>query len=223
LPDGDHPTSYKINRITIMTSPLRALTHGAVAVAALVLANGACAQSSQSTLAREIGESNAQAGKSFIDLSIGKSTYGTSCGSVAGLTCQRGTTSYSLTGGNMITENLGVELTAMNLGKADRAGGSVIARGINLSAVGRLPLGDYFAIEGKVGPTYGVTHVSAPQAAGIPSGRDSGFGLGYGVALDVNVTHGFHGSIGWEQHDFHFAGQGRSAVKNVTLALGYTF
>ena len=206
-----------------MTSTLRALSHGAVAMAALGLAFGACAQSSQSSLAKEIGESSSQAGKSFIDLSIGKSTYGTSCGNVAGLTCQRGTTSYSLTGGNMLTKNLGVELTAMNLGKADRAGGSVIARGINLSAVGRLPLGDVFALEGKIGPTYGVTKVSAPDVAGIPSGRAHGFGLGYGVALDVNVSRGLHGSIGWEQHDFHFVGQGRSAVKNVTLALGYTF
>ena len=206
-----------------MTSHLRALTHGAVAMAALGIAFGACAQSSQSSLAKEIGESSAQSGKSFIDLSVGRSAYGSSCGNVAGLTCQRGTTSYSLTGGNMLTEKLGVQLTAMNLGKADRAGGSVIARGLNLSAVGRLPLGDSFAIEGKVGPTYGVTHVTAPAVAGIASGRDSGFGLGYGVALDANVARGLHGSVGWEQHDFHFVGQGRSAVKNVTLALGYTF
>jgi len=206
-----------------MTAHLRALTHGAVAVAALGIAFGACAQTSQSSLAREIGDSGAATGKSFIDLSIGKSTYGTSCGHVAGLTCSRGTTSYSLTGGNMLTENLGVELTAMNLGKADRAGGSVIARGINLSAVGRIPLGDSFAVEGKVGPTYGVTRVSAAQVAGISSGRDSGVGLGYGVALDVNVARGLHGAVGWEQHDFHFVGQGKSAVRNVTLALGYTF
>jgi OOP family OmpA-OmpF porin len=206
-----------------MTSNLRALAHGAVAMAALGFAFGACAQTSQSSLAKEIDASASQSGKSFIDLSIGHATYGTSCGNVAGLTCSRGTTSYSLTGGNMLTENLGVELSAMNLGKADRAGGSVVARGVNLSAVGRLPLSDSFALEGKVGPTYGVTRVSAPDIAGIPSGRDRGIGLGYGVALDVNVAHGLHGSIGWEQHDFHFVGQGRSAVRNVTLALGYTF
>ena len=206
-----------------MTSQLRALTHGAIAVAALGLAFGACAQTSQSSLAREIGESTSAAGKSFIDLSIGKSNYGTSCGNLAGLTCSRGTTSYSLTGGNMLTENLGVELSAMNLGKANRAGGSVIARGINLSAVGRIPLGDSFAVEGKIGPTYGVTHVNAAQVAGLASGRDSGFGLGYGVALAANVARGLHGSVGWEQHDFHFVGQGTSAVRNVTLALGYTF
>jgi hypothetical protein len=206
-----------------MTAQFRAPARGAIAVSALVFAVGACAQAEQAGLAREIGASGSQAGKSFIDLNVGKATYGTSCGHVAGLTCSRGTTSYSLTAGNMITENVGIELSAMNLGKANRAGGSVIARGVNLSAVGRIPLGDSFGLEGKVGTTYGVTHVSAAQVAGLASGRDSGFGLGYGVAIDVNVTRGIHGAIGWEQHDFHFVGQGKSSVRNVTLALGYSF
>ena len=206
-----------------MTSTLRALSHGAVAIAALGIAFGACAQASQSSLSREIGDSGTKAGKSFIDLSIGKSTYNTSCGNVAGLSCSRGTTSYSLTAGNMVTDNVGVELSAMNFGRADRADGSVQARGLNLSAVGRLPLGDWFAIEGKVGPTFGVTKVSVPAVSGLESGKERGLGLGYGVALDVNVARGLHGSVGWEQHDFKFAGQGRSTVSNVTLALGYTF
>jgi OOP family OmpA-OmpF porin len=206
-----------------MNSNLRALSHGAIAMAALGIAFGACAQSSQPSLASSIGDAGPQSGNSFIDMSVGKASYGTSCGNVAGLTCSRGTTSYSLTAGNMITRNLGVELSAMNLGKADRAGGSVIARGINLSAVGRIPLGDSFGLEGKVGTTYGVTHVSAAQNAGLASGRDSGFGLAYGVALDINVARGLHGAIGWEQHDFHFIGQGTSSVKNITLALGVTF
>jgi hypothetical protein len=205
-----------------MTSHLRALGHGAIAMAALGIAFGACAQSSQSGLAREIGNSSS-GGKAFIDLSIGRAAYGTSCGHVAGLTCQRGTTSWSLAGGNMITENVGIELTALALGKVHRAGGSVFARGLNLSAVGRIPLGEIFAVEGKVGPTFGVTHVTSVEAAGLPSGRDTGLGLGYGVALDLDVSRGLHGSVGWEQHDFHYVGQGRSEVKNVTLALGYTF
>ena len=206
-----------------MTSNFRALTRGAVAMAALGIAFGACAQSSQSSLAKEIGDAGPQAGKSFIDLSVGKATYNTSCGNVAGLTCSRGTTSYSLTAGNMVTDNVGVELSAMNLGKADIAGGSVIARGINLAAVGRVPLGETFGLEGKIGPTYGVTHVTAATDAGLVSGRASGIGLGLGVALDVNVARGLHGSLGWEQHDFKFAGQGRSNVNNLTVALGYTF
>jgi len=206
-----------------MTSTLRALSHGAVAIAALGIAFGACAQTSQDGLGREIGDSSAKADKSFIDLSVGKSTYNTSCGNVAGLSCSRGTTSYSLTAGNMITENLGVELSAMNFGNTDRAGGSVSARGLNLAAVARVPMGDTFALEGKVGPTFGVTKVSVPAMSGLASGKQHGLGLGFGVALDVNFPRGLFGSVGWEQHDFKFAGQGRSAVSNVTLALGYRF
>lgn len=206
-----------------MTSPSRALFQGAAALAALVIAGGACAQSAQPSLANSIGDAENKQGNSFIGIAVGRAQYGTSCGSVAGLTCQRGTTSYSLTAGNMFTDNVGIELSAMNLGKADRAGGSVIARGINLSAVGRLPLGDSLAVLGKVGTTYGVTRVSAPSGTGVATGRDSGFGLGYGVALDLNVERGLHGSVGWEQHDFHFVGQGKSNVRNVTVALGYTF
>ncbi|HEY9026840.1 MAG TPA: hypothetical protein VIP05_21280, partial [Burkholderiaceae bacterium] len=76
---------------------------------------------------------------------------------------------------------------------------------------------------GKVGPTYGMTKVSAPEGSGVASGRARGVGLGYGVALDVNFARGLHGSVGWEQHDFKFAGQGRSNVHNVTLSLGYMF
>ena len=205
-----------------MTTTFRALTHGAVAVAALGIACCASAQSASDTGGSVVGN-GARAGQSFIDLSVGRASYNTSCGNVAGLTCSRSTTSYSITGGNMLTQNLGVELTAMNLGRVDRAGGSVSARGLNLSAVGRLPLGDSFGLEGKVGGTYGRTNVSAAQDAGLPSGRASGMGLGYGAALDVNVIRGVHGTVGWEQHDFHFAGQGVSKVKNITLALGYTF
>ena len=205
-----------------MSTAIRALTRGAIAAAALVAACGACAQSARDGSNTVVGN-GAKAGNSFVDLSVGRATYGTSCGNVAGLTCSRSTTSYSITAGNMITRNVGIELTAMNLGRADRAGGDVRARGLNLSAVGRIPLGDSFGLEGKVGTTYGVTHVSAAANAGLPGGRDSGFGFAYGVALDINVARGVHGSIGWAKHDFHFAGQGTSSVKNVTLALGYTF
>jgi len=200
-----------------MTTTLHALDRGAIALGALWIAFTASAQEPQTGAARP------QAGRSFIDLSVGKSAYKTSCGNVTGLTCSRGTTSYSLTAGNMVTDNVGFELSAMNFGKANRAGGSVIARGINLGVVARVPLGEHFAIAGKIGPTWGVTHVDVPAGSGLASGRARGVGLGYGVALDVDFTRGLHGSVGWEQHDFKFAGQGRSTVHDVTLAIGYRF
>ena len=206
-----------------MTSTFRALTRGAVAAAALGIAFGAGAQPTQDGVANSVVGSGARSGNSFIGVAVGKASYGTSCGNVSGLTCSRSTTSYSITAGNMITQNVGIELTGMNLGRVDRAGGGVSARGLNLSAVARVPLGDVLGLEGKVGTTYGITKVSAADGSGVAGGRARGFGLGYGVALDVKVARGVHGALGWEQHDFKFAGQGRSNVKNVTLALGYTF
>ena len=177
-----------------MSTTLRALTAGAAAVAALGISCAAFAQSGDNGSA---AGSTARPGDSFVDLNIGKATYGTSCG-VAGLTCQNNVTSYSVTAGDMFTRNFGAEMSLLNFGTAHRADGGVTARGINLSAVGRLPLGDYVGLEGKVGTTYGITHVSAAADSGVSSGRAKGFGLAYGVGLDVDITHGLRGQVGWE-------------------------
>jgi len=198
---------------------VRALSASLAAAAALGMASAAAAESS---IAEGVDNASSS-GKSFIGLEIGKPQYSTSCGNLAGLSCSNNGTSYSIVAGNMFTQNLGAELTYLDLGKASRAGGSVSARGINLSLLGRLPLGQSFSLEGKVGGTWGVTKVSADPLSGVPTGRDSGFGLGYGAGLDIHVTRGLQGNIGWEQHDFHFAGQGRSSVKNVTVGLAYVF
>ena len=197
----------------------RALSRSVSAAAAIGISFAACAQSS---IADNVNGASAP-GKPFIGIEVGKPHYSNSCGNLAGLSCSNNGTSYSIVAGNMFTRNIGAELSYLDLGKADRAGGSVSARGVNLSVLGRLPLGDSFALEGKVGATYGVTLVSADPLAGVPTGRDSGFGLGYGVGLDIHVAHGLSGNIGWEQHDFHFAGQGMQNVRNVTVGLDYNF
>jgi hypothetical protein len=202
-----------------MARQARVLQRVAGAVAALGLCAGAFAQSSYPGT----GSSQPRKGDTFIGITIGKPHYDTSCGNIAGLSCSNNGTSVSVTAGNMFSEYWGAELSYLDLGKADRAGGSVDARGLNLSLVGRLPLGDNFDFSGKVGGTYGVTHVNADPVAGLVNGRDSGWGLGYGVNLNVHFTHGLSGSLGWEQHDFHFAGQGTSAVRNVTVGMAYTF
>jgi hypothetical protein len=202
-----------------MSTPFRALTTGAAAVAALGLSFAVHAQAADDDARSHVAP---QKGDTFVGLNIGKASYGTSCG-VAGLTCQNNVTSYSVSAGNMFTRDFGAELALLNFGTAHRADGGVTARGINLSAVARLPLGDYFGLDAKVGTTYGVTHVSALDNAGVPTGRAKGFGLAYGGAFDIDITHGLRGQIGWEQHDFHFAGQGTSNVRNVTVGLACSF
>lgn len=201
-----------------MNSACRALSGGLVAAAALAVA--CCAQAQSGPM--DSASHRAKPGKGFLDINVGRARYDTPCG-VAGLTCQNNVTSYSVTAGNMFTENFGAELTYLNFGTAHRANGGVKARGLNLSVVGRVPLGDYFGLSGKVGTTYGITRVNAPDSAGVPTGKAKGFGFAYGVGLDVKVAHNLRGEVGWEQHDFHFAGSGTSNVRNVTLGLNYTF
>ena len=203
-----------------MTTAFRACTQGLTAAALLGMSIGAFAQGS---LSSDIKASSAKSGSSFIGVEVGKPTYSTSCGDLAGLSCSNNGTSYSVTAGNMFTQNIGASLTYLDLGKADRAGGSVNAKGLNLSVLGELPLGDSVSLEGKVGGTYGITHVNVPAESGLVSGRATGFGLGYGVGLDVHVARGLRGHVGWESHDFHFVGQGTSNVKNITVGLGYQF
>jgi len=158
-----------------------------------------------------------------LGIAIGKPTYGTSCGNISGLTCSNNGTSVSVTAADMITRNWGAEVSYLDLGKADRAGGTVSARGVNLSIVGRAPLTSAFDIEGKVGTTWGITHVDADPASGLANGRESGFGIGYGAAVNLHLSNGLATSIGWEQHEFHFVGQGTSAVKNLTVGMSYHF
>jgi len=200
-----------------MTAPILAVLRVAIAVAAI----GACASAfGQSSVP---GTTTTKPRDTFIGIAIGKPTYSTSCGNITGLSCANNGTSVSITAGNMFTTHWGGELSYLDLGRADRAGGSVNARGLNVSFVGSLPLGENFSLEGKVGGTYGVTHVNVNPLSGLTSGRDTGFGLGYGVRLNVDFPRGVKASVGWEQHDFHFAGQGTSAVKNITVGAAYTF
>jgi hypothetical protein len=207
-----------------MSTQHRALHRVVGAAAALGLCAAAWGQSGAGSPPYPgTGGSTSHKGDTFIGIEIGKPTYDTSCGNIAGLSCSNNGTSVSVTAGNMFTENWGAELSYLDLGRADRAGGTVDARGLNLSVVGRLPLGEHFGLEGKVGTTYGVTHVDANPVAGLVNGRASGWGLGYGVAFDVHFAHGLSANVGWEQHNFHFAGQGTSAVKNITVGMALRF
>jgi hypothetical protein len=211
--------SFAASRNTTMARQQRALQRVAGAAVALGLCAGAMAQSPYPGT----GSSQPRKGDTFIGITIGKPHYETSCGNIPGLSCANNGTSVSVTAGNMFSEFWGAELSYLDLGDAHRAGGSVDARGLNLSLVGRLPLGDNFDVAGKVGGTYGITHVNANPLAGLMNGRASGWGLGYGVALNVHFKRGLSASVGWEQHDFHFAGQGMSAVKNITVGMAYRF
>jgi len=199
-------------------APLVRACHCACVVATAL---GCCASACSQDLDRT--DRVQRAGAPFVGVEVGKPHYGTSCGNIAGLSCSNNGTSVSVTAGDMFTHNWGAELSYLDLGKADRAGGTVSARGMNFSIVGRLPVTDALDVAGKLGTTWGITHVNAGPTSGLENGHSKGFGVGYGAALDLHFPRGLVGSIGWERHEFHFIGQGTSPVNNLTLGLAYRF
>jgi hypothetical protein len=199
-----------------MPIPLRPLRRSLVLA---VMAGAAAGAQAQST----VPEGSWHSGSTYGGVSVGRSHFDTSCGNVAGLTCKNSGTAFSIMAGDMFTSNIGAELSYLNFGHADRAGGTVSAQGIDLALVGRLPILDHLEASGKVGGTFGRTKTSASGDAGLVMGRETGWGVGYGVGLDYRITGSVNASLEWQRHDLHFAGQGTSPVSMITAGLAYRF
>ena len=73
------------------------------------------------------------------------------------------------------------------MGKAVRAGGNTWARGLNLSVIGNLPIGDRFSVFGRVGGTDGWTKTES-NTSSLQSGKDRGVGLAYGLGINFNLS-----------------------------------
>jgi OmpA-OmpF porin, OOP family len=153
----------------------------------------------------------------YVGVNIGTPDYNNAC--ATGFRCSNNTTAYKLYTGGMFNEYVGAELGYVNMGRAHRAGGRTEAHGINLSVVGRVPLGG-FNLFGKVGTTYGRTEVSAsPLAVTTSTGKEKGWGGSYGVGVGFDLTPASAIVLEWERHDFRFSGTGKQNID--TTMLGY--
>jgi OmpA-OmpF porin, OOP family len=160
-------------------------------------------------------------GRNLIGLNVGRSDYHVGCG--IGFGCDTTDRYLHLYGRNMAGTYWGTELGILDLGNIERAGGKTKAQGINLSLVGELPVANSFAIFGKVGTTFGRTSTSSAPGSGISSGSENGFGLSYGAGLSYDFTPRITGVVGWDSHDFRFAGTGREPIRATSLGLQYKY
>ena len=193
----------------------------AIAVAA-ALASGmnAQAQTSSSTSSGN-GSWYAPSG-GYIGLNAGQSNFRQGCGT--GLfSCGDKDDAFSVYGGTMLNPNFGVELGYLDMGNIGRGGGSTEARGVNLSLVGKVPVGERFGVFGKVGTTYSSTKVSATPGSGITPGEEDGFGLSLGAGVSYDFTQNWSAVLQWDRHNMKFAGSGREAVHAATVGLKYRF
>jgi OmpA-OmpF porin, OOP family len=157
-------------------------------------------------------------GRNYLGLNVGRARYGVPCGSTS-LLCDDTAPSAEFYAGRMIGNFWGVELAYLNAGRAQRPGGDMRAQGLNLSLIGRAPLGHAIGLFGKLGTTYGRTE--NPALAGSPN--DQGFGFAYGAGVSLDFTRRLSATFELESSDFRFAGTGRDPVRSANLGLQYRY
>lgn len=198
-----------------MKKSSRVISSLIVATASLVAASGAQAQ-------RSMTSDLYGAGKSYIGLNVGESDFNLSSGT--GLFgSERHDTAYNLYVGNYFSSNLGFEVGYTDFGRVDRVGGRTKADGINLSLIGKWPLGNSFNLLGKVGTTYGRTQVSSALGSGVTAGDETAFGWSYGLGAEYTFTPQWSAVLQYDEHDLKFAGDSRDRINVVSLGVRYRF
>ncbi|MDP3702704.1 MAG: outer membrane beta-barrel protein [Hylemonella sp.] len=136
----------------------------------------------------------------------------------------KNSTAYNIYAGSYFTDsNLGMEVGYTDFGKVSRAGGSTKADGINVSLIGRLPLGSSFSLLGKVGTTYSRTDVSAAAGSGVTSGSQSGFGWSYGVGAEYAFSRQWSGVLQYDEHNVAYAGSVNDRINITSLGVRYRY
>lgn len=155
----------------------------------------------------------------YVGASAGESKFDIDCAS--GFSCDRKTTGFKVFTGGRFHDVVGLELSYLELGDVDRAGGTTRARGANLSVIGNLPLNARFSLFGRVGGTYGWTKMDSSTGA-TASGKDHGFGLGYGAGVNFNISTNWGLRAEWERHRFQFVNE-KSDIELYSIGFNYKF
>jgi OOP family OmpA-OmpF porin len=117
-------------------------------------------------------------------------------------------TGFKIFGGYQFNQNFGVDLAWVDLGKASYSGtfsglpvtgGTVKTLGLNVSAVGTLPLSSGFALFGKVG-FFAWDAKANDTTGGVPfSGSQNGTDVSFGVGASYDFTKNIGIRAEWER------------------------
>lgn len=197
-----------------MPSLLRTFSATALAVAALIAASGAQAQTANYALYAP--------GSSYVGLTVGQSDYSLP-GGLGRFGMDRHKTAYSLYTGSFASENFGLEVGYTHFGNISRAGGITKAEGLSLSLVGRAPVSAQFNLLGKLGATYGWTDVSSAPGSGIVSGTEKSFGVSYGLGAEYVFSPQLSAVLQYDEYPLKFIHTGRDRVSATSVGLRYRF
>jgi OOP family OmpA-OmpF porin len=156
-------------------------------------------------IATAVCASAAQAQQAKADFSTGRSALGLQ---------SRGTDYFYAR--SMLSEHWGTEVGVLDT-RTLASGIPGRTQGLNISMVGRAPLGQSLGVFGKIG---------AVQAMGPGGGlgmRPAGPGLSLGAGLSYDFTPRLSATLAWDSVDLRFAGVGREPVRSTSVGLQYRY
>ena len=166
-------------------------------IIALALACGAALAASQASAQAYLGGS---IGQSDIDEQI-------ATGLITGGSVDGTDTAFKIFGGYMFNRHFGLEAAYVDLGEASYSGnfgglpvtgGRVEVSGMNISALGALPIGERFSLFGKIGLFMWDAEAS-DTTGGIPfSAQEDGTDVSFGIGLGYQFTRNLGVRAEWE-------------------------
>lgn len=141
------------------------------------------------------------------------------CGTTA-LICDTPAPTTQLQGSAMVGRFWGVELGYLESGRITAREGRT--QGLNLSLIGKAPLGQSLGVFGKLGTTYGRNDATV-LGAGSSWVSEPGFGLSYGAGVSFAFTPRLSATLEWDSNDYRFPGSGREPVRSTSLGLRYRY
>jgi OOP family OmpA-OmpF porin len=158
--------------------------------------------------------------RSSLGLHLGRSQSGLPCGNTV-LICDAADQSTQIQASAMVGKFWGVEMGYAESGRLAATEGR--AQGLNLSLVGKAPLGQSLGVFGKLGTTYAARSDTSILGAGPAPGPGPAVGLSYGAGVRFAFTPRLSATLEWDSNDFRIPGSGREPVRSTSLGLQYRY
>ncbi len=157
--------------------------------------------------------------RSSLGLHLSRSHTNLPCGATA-LICDTEAPAGQVQASATVGKFWGLELGYVEAGRITPREGRT--QGLNLSLIGKAPLGSSLGVFGKVGTTYSRSDASVLGAGPAPL-SEPGFGLSYGAGVSLAFTPRLSATLEWDSNDYRFPGSGREPVRSTNLGLQYRY